>query len=84
MKEYIGNAKIISPSELPKIGDKQYNGDTCISVEYIESPINYENYIFYRACYADLSKYFDPFCNVYHFEYAIKRNEFVEFWRNKQ
>lgn len=87
MTEYIGNAKIISPSELPKIGDKLYDGDACISVEFMdvcpEEP-SYNDYIFYRACYTDLSRYFDYSVNIYHFTYAIKRNEFIEFWRNKQ
>ena len=84
MKEYIGNAKIISPSELPKIGDKLYNGDSCVSVEYMDIlPEDEFNYIFYRVEYVNPAEYFDSGINIYHYTYAISRNELVKFLKGE-
>ena len=52
MAEFIGNTKIITPSELPKIGDKGgigHTDETCVSVELIETPEELEGFVWYRV-----------------------------------
>lgn len=49
--KFIGNTKIITPSELPKIGDKGGVGHTneiCISVELTESPVELNRWLHYH------------------------------------
>lgn len=86
MSEYIGNAKIIKLSELPKIGDidnryQNYNG-VVYSIQAVENWEN-ENYIFYVVKYAEplKNKHLKQFIhglNTYCFEYAIKVTDFVK------
>ena len=84
--EYIGNAKIIKPSELPKIGDidtryKEGNG-VVYSIQAIEN-WDQEDYIFYVVRYGerlknkDLTEFWHG-VDTYHFEYAIKVSDFVK------
>ena len=50
--KFIGNTKIIAPSELPKIGDKGGIGHTneiCISVELTDSPAELKGYVCYNV-----------------------------------
>ena len=80
---YIGNTKIIAPSELPKIGDKGgigHTNETCISVELIESPAELEGYVCYNVFYANLEEYFEKGINVCHFSMAIKRDDFIKIY----
>lgn len=82
MEEFIGNTKIITPSELPKIGDKGGIGHTdeiCVSVELIETPKELEEFVCYRVYYADLDRYFDKEANVCYFSMAIKLDDFIKF-----
>ena len=80
---YIGNAKIITPSELPKIGDKGgigHTNESCVAVELTESPAEFEDYLFYNVSYANLEEYFEKGIDVCHFLMAIKREDFVKFY----
>ena len=84
MAEFIGNTKIITPSELPKIGDKGgigYTDETCVSVELIETPEGLEGFVCYRVYYADLDRYFDKEVNVCYFSMAIKLDDFIKFYK---
>ena len=57
MTKFIGNTKIINPSELPKIGDKGgigHTDETCVSVELTETPQELEGFICYKVYYANL------------------------------
>lgn len=85
MAEFIGNTKIIAPSELPKIGDKGgigHTDETCVSVELIETPEELEGFVCYKIYYANLDRYFDKEVNAYYFSMAIKRNDFIKFLVN--
>ena len=80
---YIGNTKIIAPSELPKIGDKGgigHTNETCVSVELIESSAEFEGYVCYNVYYANLEYHFEKWINVCFFSMAIKRDDFVKFY----
>lgn len=81
--KFIGNTKIIAPSELPKIGDKGGIGHTneiCISVELTDSPAELKGYVCYNVYYANLGEYFDKDVNVCRFSMAIKLDEFVKYY----
>lgn len=80
--KFIGNTKIIAPSELPKIGDKGGVGHTneiCVSVELTETPKELIGYICYNVYYANLGEYFDKDINICRFSMAIKLSDFVRF-----
>lgn len=81
--KFIGNAKIIAPSELPKVGDKGGFGHTneiCVSVELTESPVELKGYVCYNVYYANLDEYFDRDVNICRFSMAIKLDEFVKYY----
>lgn len=81
--EFIGNTKIIAPSELPKIGDEGgigHTDETCVSVELIEPPKELEGFVCYNVYYANLNKYFDKDINICRFSMAIKLDEFVKYY----
>ena len=83
---FIGNTKIIAPSELPKVGDKGDFGHTnevCVSVELTESPAELKGYVCYNVYYANLGEYFDRDVNICSFSMAIKLDEFVKYYCNK-
>ena len=84
-KKYIGNAQIISLSELPKIGDidTRYHKHKGVvySIQALEN-WEHEDYIFYVVWYSErLTKeniqYFMHGVDSYCFEYAIKVSDFV-------
>ena len=84
MTKFIGNIKIINPSELPKIGDKGgigHTDETCVSVERIETPEELEGFVCYKVYYADLDRYFDKEANVCYFSMAIKLDDFIKFYK---
>ncbi len=81
--KFIGNAKIIAPSELPKVGDKGGFGHTneiCVSVELTENLAELEGYVCYNVYYANLGEYFDRDVNICRFSMAIKLDEFVKYY----
>lgn len=81
--KFIGNTKIITPSELPKIGDKGGLGginETCVSVELTDSPADLKDYVCYNVYYANLGEYFDKDVNIRRFSMAIKLDEFVKYY----
>lgn len=81
--KFIGNTKIIAPSELPKIGDKGDIGHTneiCVSVELTDSPVELKGYVCYNVYYANLGEYFDKDVNICRFSMAIKLDEFVKYY----
>lgn len=83
MEQFIGNTKIIAPSELPKIGDKGGVGhadETCVSVELIETSKELEGFVCYNVYYANLNEYFDKDINICRFSMAIKLDEFVKYY----
>ncbi len=83
LTKFIGNTKIIAPSELPKIGDKGGIGHTneiCVSVELTESPTELKGYVCYNVYYANLGEYFDKDVNICRFSMAIKLDEFVKYY----
>ena len=83
MTKFINNTKIITPSELPKIGDKGGIGHTneiCVSVELTDSPKELKGYVCYNVYYANLGEYFDKEVNICHFSMAIKLSDFVQFY----
>lgn len=84
--KYIGNALIVKPSELPKIGDidnrYQNSNGVVFSIQAIEDWDN-EDYIFYVVRYGERlkDKNLNKFCqgiDTYTFEYAIKVSDFVK------
>lgn len=84
MAQFIGNTKIIAPSELPKIGDKGGIGhadETCVSVELVEPPKELEGFVCYNVYYANPDEYFDKEVNVCYFSMAIKLDDFVKFYK---
>ncbi len=81
--KFIGNTKIIAPSELPKIGDKGGIGHTneiCVSVELTDSPAELKGYVCYNVYYANLGEYFDKDVNICRFSIAIKLDEFAKYY----
>lgn len=84
MAQFIGNTKIIAPSELPKIGDKGGIGhadETCVSVELVEPLKELEGFVCYNVYYANLDEYFDKEVNVCYFSMAIKLDDFIKFYK---
>lgn len=84
MTKFIGNTKIITPSELPKIGDKGgigHTDETCVSVEFAETPKELEGFICYKVYYANLDRYFDKEVNICYFSIAIKLDDFIKFYK---
>ena len=83
LTKFIGNTKIIAPSELPKIGDKGGIGHTnevCISVELTESPAELTGHVCYNVYYETLGEAFDNDVNVCRLSMEIKLDEFVKYY----
>ena len=84
--KYIGNAKIIPLSALPKIGDIDNRYHTSNGVVYsVQAIENWENddYIFYSVWYSERLtkeniKHFVSGVDCYCFEYAVKVTDFVK------
>ena len=83
LTKFIGNTKIITPSELPKVGDKGGIGHTneiCVSVELTESPAELKGYVCDNVYYANLGEYVDKDVNICRFSMAIKLDKFVKYY----
>lgn len=77
MLNYIGNAKIIDPSELPRIGEAHqiYKNRICIEIKAYKFT---DDYIFYQArfCENDSLNILDDFyINCSSWLYAINKND---------
>lgn len=79
---YIGNAQIVSFSDLPRIGaeHKIYNKSICIELKIIDFK---EDFIIYQAkfCEKDSLHILDDFyINCSSWTYAVKKNVYREKW----
>jgi hypothetical protein len=79
---YYKNTQLIPATDLPKLGDHRpigHEGNICVSVELQPTPCGLEEYLFYRAYYANPHDYFESDMNTYYFSYMVKRDELVKY-----